>query len=178
MTATAVREQVEDSDGALLAHAAIGDEDAFALLVRRYQARFYRVARRMLGDDRDAEDAVQIAFFRVYRNAASYRDEWSGSTWLYRVLTNVCIDQCRKRRRAGEIAEPDAERPAPLRGADRLDVERALAKLPAEARAIFLLRYAEELSYAEVARARGISVNTVKTQLRRAKRKLRIQLSE
>jgi RNA polymerase sigma-70 factor, ECF subfamily len=162
-----------DSDGMLLAKIAAGDEDAFTALVRRYERRFYSVARRMLGDDREAEDAVQTALFRVFRAASEYRDRWSGSTWLYRILTNVCIDQWRKRRPLSDATEEIEDE---HRGMDAIDVDRALAKLPAEARAILVLCYVEELSYAEIAGVRGISVNTVKTQLLRAKRLMRRHL--
>jgi len=166
----------EPADAALLARIAAGDDEAFTTLVGRYERRFYAVARRMLGGDADAEDAVQTALLRVYRNASGYRDRWSGSTWLYRVLTNVCIDHWRKRRQLAEAPDPgDALESRP---ADRLDIDRALAKLPAEARAILLLCYIEGLPYAEIARVRGISVNTVKTQLSRAKRLMRRHLSE
>jgi RNA polymerase sigma-70 factor, ECF subfamily len=166
----------EPSDATLLARIAAGHDDAFATLVLRYRGRFYGVARRMLGGDADAEDAVQAALFRIYRNASAYRDRWSGSTWLYRVLTNVCIDHWRKRRRLAEAPDPDDALES--RPVERLDVDRALAKLPAEARAILLLCYVEGLPYAEIARVRGISVNTVKTQLSRAKRLMRRHLSE
>jgi RNA polymerase sigma-70 factor (ECF subfamily) len=166
---TAARPAATDpTDARLLARIARGDEPAFTTLVRRYERRFYTVARRMLGHDRDAEDAVQLAFLRVLLKAATYRDDWQGSTWLYRVLTNVCIDACRKRRH--ETGTPDATEPSRVEpGVERLDVEAALRRLPPEARAILLLCYAEDLSYGEAARIRGISINTVKTQLRRAK---------
>lgn len=159
----------ETDDRELLARIAAGGEDAFVELVRRYQRRFYGIARRMLGDDREAEDAVQTAFLRIHRHAAAYREEWSGATWLYRILTNVVIDHWRKRRRLGEVPLSATDVVGTAVNAERVDVDRALAKLPAEARAILLLCYVEELSYAEIARARGISINTVKTQLLRAK---------
>jgi RNA polymerase sigma-70 factor, ECF subfamily len=166
----------EPVDAVLLARAAAGDDEAFTALVGRYERRFYAVARRMLGGDADAEDAVQVALFRIYRSASAYRDRWSGSTWLYRVLTNVCIDHWRKRRRLAEAPDPgDALESRPV---ERFDIDRALAKLPAEARAILVLCYVEGLPYAEIARVRGISVNTVKTQLSRAKRLMRRHLSE
>lgn len=174
--ARAKRSEVADSE--LLAGIAAGDDGAFGALVGRYQHRFYAVARRMLADDSEAEDAVQAAFLRIYRSAASYRERWSGSTWLYRVLTNVTIDHWRKRRPLGEPSDASDHPAPPSRHGDRIDVDRALAKLPAEARAILLLCYVEDLSYAEVARVRGISVNTVKTQLLRAKRRMRQHLSE
>lgn len=168
----------ESTDACLLAAIAEGDELAFGALARRYEARFFRVARRMLGDDGDAEDAVQSTLLQVFRHAATYRDRWSGSTWLYRVLTNVCVDAARKRRRtpaAGDAVDPADPRGV---GGDRIDVDRALARLPPEARAVLLLCYVEELPYADVARARGITVNTVKTQLARAKRLMRRALTE
>ena len=165
------------ADAELLAEIATGDERAFGELVARYQPRFYGVARRMLGADADAEDAVQLAFFHVLKSAGGYRSEWSGSTWLYRILTNVCIDLWRKRRRLAEEPETDGvSTPAPR--SERIDVDRALAKLPTEARAALVLCYVEGLSYSEIARVRGVTINTVKTHLLRAKRLMREHLSE
>src|SRR5882724_9619991 len=168
----------EIGDAHILAAVAAGEEDAFAELVTRYQGRFYGVARRMLQSDADAEDAVQLAFLHVHRHAGAYRDQWSGSTWLYRILTNVCIDHWRKRRRLAETSETAPERAASTRMSETIDLDRALAKLPTEARATLVLRYVEDLSYAEVARVRGVTINTVKTQLLRAKRLMRKHLSE
>ena len=165
----------DPADAALLRMIARGDAPAFTALVERYQRRFYNVARRMLGHDGDAEDAVQLAFLRVLLKAKTYRDEWQGSTWLYRVLTNVCIDACRKRKH--ERGTPETDEPShDERGVERMDLEAGLRRLPTEARAILLLCYAEDLSYGDVARIRGISINTVKTQLRRAKQRMRRHL--
>jgi RNA polymerase sigma-70 factor (ECF subfamily) len=167
----------EVSDGALLRSIAQGGGDAFTILVRRYERRFYTLARRMLGRDADAEDAVQLAFLHVLTRAAGYDASWSGSTWLYRVLTNVCIDAWRKRRLDAVPAREELPR-ATSAAEERIDVQAALAKLPAEARVILLCCYVGGLSYGEIARVRGISVNTVKTQLRRAKRAMRSSLEE
>lgn len=168
----------EPSDATLLQSVARGRSDAFTILVRRYERRFFVIARRMLGRDADAEDAVQLAFLHVLTRAGGYDAAWSGSTWLYRVLTNVCIDAWRKRR-LEQPMESGAEtsRHTPT-DAERLDVEAALAKLPAEARIILLCCYVGGLSYGEIARVRGISINTVKTQLGRAKRAMRRHLDE
>jgi RNA polymerase sigma-70 factor (ECF subfamily) len=174
-TATQRRDSAA-SDAALLARIAAGDHEGLTTLVNRYEARFFAVARRMLGEDAEAEDAVQTAFFHIFRGASAYRDEWRGSTWLYRVLTNVCIDLWRKRRNrdtgVGHATSVGAPR------TERIDIDRALARLSPESRAILLLCYVDELSYSEIARIRGISVNTVKTQLARAKRAMRRHLSE
>lgn len=167
------------TDGFLLQRTAEEDDRAFEELVRRYEGRFFRVALRILGNDGDAEDAVQLAFLRVYRKAGDYRPAWAGSTWLYRVLTNVCVDQWRKRGREPGI-DPSREveaAPSEARAiSDRLDVEAALAALPPETRSVVVLRYSEDLSYEAIAQVRGVTVNTVKTQLARAKRALRTRL--
>ena len=178
--ATAFLEQSDPdlSDTALLAQVARRNENAFAMLVQRYRDRFYRVAQRMLRDADDADDAVQLAFFRVFLRADAYRNEWKGSTWLYRVLINTCVDAYRKRKRAEEPGDGPQPSSGTDRAIERLDLASALDKLPVEARAVFLLCYSEELSYREIARARGITVNTVKTQLRRAKQLMRRHLKE
>src|SRR6185503_4176992 len=110
-----------------------------------------------------------------------YRPEWSVSTWLYRVLTNACVDEIRRRRARPEepLLERAAGRSAPGPGPEaRLDVARGLAQVPTEARVLLTLRYVEGLSYGELARVRGISVNTVKSQLKRGKDILRAALQE
>lgn len=168
------------ADAALLARVSRGDEAAFAALVARYQDRFYTVARRMLGNALDAEDAVQHAFLRIFQKAHTYEARWQVSTWLYRVLTNVCVDAWRKRRREARALDGwdrEATSPAePARHAEDGRLEPALARLPVEARTILILRYVDDLSYQEIARIRGITPNTVKSQLRRGKGLLRRRL--
>ncbi len=169
-----------ETDRALMRRVARRDEAAFALMVERYGGRLLAVARRLLRSREDAEDAVQRTFMRCLTAAGDYRPEWAVSTWLYRILTNTCIDEMRRRRTR------DRELPATLRAAGApppgrhptasLDMERALAMLPREARVLVALRYVDGLSYRELARVRGITVNTVKSQLHRAKGILRSRL--
>jgi RNA polymerase sigma-70 factor (ECF subfamily) len=166
-----------DADRQLMRRLGRGDEDALALLVRRHSGRMLGVASRLLGSTADAEDAVQRAFIRCHAHARTYREEWSVTTWLYRILTNVCVDEIRRRRSRGE---PESARDgvAHRDGVDtRLDVQRALRQVPNEARTLLVLRYVEGLSYGELARVRGITVNTVKSQLKRGKSILRTALS-
>ena len=165
-----------------------GDDRAFATLVERHAPRLLRTATHLLGSRADGEDAVQRAFLRLHLSAAAYRAEWAVSTWLYRILANVCLDEIRRRRaRPGDHdgdgretrghVEP-ADRRAADRTAERLDVARALQKVPTEARALLVLCYADGLSYQELSRVRGISINTVKSQLRRGLSILRAALKE
>ena len=80
-----------------MARVARRDEAAFSILVERYGGRLLAVARRLLGSRADAEDAVQRALLQCYTAASSYQARWAVSTWLYRILTNVCVDELRRR---------------------------------------------------------------------------------
>lgn len=167
----------ETPDGELLRSIAGGDRRAFTTLVERHQARFFRVAARTLRDEREAQDCVQIAFFRVYRKAADYRPELPATPWLYRILSNACIDAWRRRRHETATAAPESAAPGAPEGL-RLDLAAALSLLPAQTRVVLLLFALEGFSHAEIAAIRGVSVNTVKTQLARARRTLRSALAE
>lgn len=146
------------------------DERAFARLAEEYAGRLYSVAYRLLGNRADAEDAVQRAMLKCFAARASYSSRWAVSTWLYRALTNVCIDELRRRRvrTDGVEARAEASTPPPAVGA-RIDLTRALATVPREARMLLALHYVDGLDYRELADIRGISVNTVKSQLARGK---------
>ena len=143
------------------------DEATFARVAQEYAGRLYAVAYRMLGNRADAEDAVQRALLKCFAARQSYSPRWAVSTWLYRALSNVCIDELRKRRPAAAVADTDAT--APPRGSERLELLRALEAVPREARLLLALHYVDGLSYRELATVRGISVNTVKSQLARGK---------
>jgi RNA polymerase sigma-70 factor, ECF subfamily len=146
------------------------DERAFARLAEEYAGRLYSVAYRMLGNRADAEDAVQRALLKCFTARGSYSPQWAVSTWLYRALTNVCIDELRRRRVRTEDPDLRAEAatpPTPV-GA-RVDLTRALNTVPREARMLLALHYVDGLGYRELATIRGISVNTVKSQLARGK---------
>src|SRR3982750_3413464 len=96
------------------------DERTFARLAEEYASRLYAVAYRMLGHRADAEDAVQRALAKCFAARASYSPRWAASTWLYRALSNVCIDELRRRRPMAAVNENDAS--APPRGSERLEL--------------------------------------------------------
>jgi RNA polymerase sigma-70 factor (ECF subfamily) len=143
------------------------DERTFARLAEEYAGRLYAVAFRMLGHRADAEDAVQRALTKCYAARATYSPRWAASTWLYRALSNVCIDELRRRRPRAELDEAVAG--TATRSFEHLDVRRAFDAVPREARLLLALHYVDGLSYRELAAVRGISVNTVKSQLARGK---------
>ena len=164
-------------DHTLLKRVARRDEAAFGQLVDRYQDRLFTVAHRLLGSRADAEDAVQRAFLNCYLKSGLFDPRWPVSTWLYRVLTNVCVDELRRRRAAASIERDAGDRPSLDGTGQHLDLRRALEGVPTEARLLLALRYVDGLSYRELAKIRGISINTVKSQLARGKSILRKALT-
>ena len=149
------------------------DERAFTRVAEEYAGRLYAVAYRLLRNRADAQDAVQRALMKAFAARASYSPRWAISTWLYRVLTNVCIDEMRRRRSRTAAMRASLDIAPRHAGAgtagERVDVERALEQVPREARVLLALHYVDGLSFGELARVRGISVNTVKSQLARGK---------
>jgi RNA polymerase sigma-70 factor, ECF subfamily len=171
-----------ETDRGLMRRVAKRDETAFAEMVRRYGGRLLAVASRLLGSRADAEDAVQRALLQCFAGAQTYRHQWAVSTWLYRILTNICVDELRRRSTRATyhvaLGRPAASRDDHREPGAYLDLHRALERVPREARVLLALRYVNGLSYGELARIRGISVNTVKSQLARGKALLRAELEE
>ncbi|MCZ6872988.1 MAG: sigma-70 family RNA polymerase sigma factor [bacterium] len=173
------------SDERLFARVQQDDRGAFGLLVQRYQNRVYSMALKVLHHQHDAEDASQQAFLQVWQKRRLYNPKWHFNTWLYRIVANVCIDEyrrCRRRRPAPDTLL--ASLPAPHSPAQDYEQQErcrmlteALQCVPVEARMVLILYYMEGCSYAEIANIRGISVHTVKSQLRRAKTLLRQRLN-
>lgn len=171
-----------DTDRRLMQRVARGDEVAFADLAQRFGGRLLAVAGRLLGSRPDAEDAVQRALLHCYTGAAGYEPRWAVSTWLYRILINICVDELRRRGTRAAVAERSAAAAVFEASTNHrppgayMDLHRALERVPREARVLLALRYVDGLSYGELARIRGISVNTVKSQLARGKSLLRTEL--
>jgi RNA polymerase sigma-70 factor (ECF subfamily) len=169
----------ELDDATLAARAGDGDVAALETLFRRYQQRMYRAARRILGDPRDAEDAVQEAFVSAWRRLDSYRGEASFSSWLYRIVTNRCLTMTRSRHRdltpldavervvaASASRGPEAEATV---SAGRDALQAALMELPAEQRTCWVLRENDGLGYVEIADIVGSSPDAVRGQIHRAR---------
>ena len=172
-----------ESDEAVIGEIQADSHQAFAVLVKRYQQRAFAVALRLLGRRPEAEDADQQAFLRLYENRAAYKPRFRLNTWFYRILVNTCIDELRRTRPMSlpdDLELPTGE--APDRIFDRRERERllhtALAAVPVEARIVLTLYYGDGRSYREIGAIRGISVNTVKTHLRRGRAALRKQLQD
>lgn len=183
-------------DNALVSAYLEGNEDAFGALVSRYQDKLVAYLNGLLHEYDLAVDLAQEAFIRVYKNADRYKGEYQFSTWLYRIATNLAIDEFRRRERKGRFflynvmsvfqkdgasyPLPDT-RESPEKALDRkLKLERlrlAIDKLPEKYRLAFMLKEVQELPYDEVARILGISVGTAKSRIHRAKLLLRDRLA-
>ena len=167
------------TDEALLEGCRAGDLTAFEELYERHATRMKSIARNLLHDVADAEDAVQETFLKIYRGAKTFRGGAAFSTWAYRVLVNTCYDGLRRRgsRPAGPSLDAGESAPPHPRAAAadpplRLALETAVGRLNPKHRAVFLLFEVEGFSHGEIARILGIPEGTSKTFLFGAKKKL------
>ena len=172
-----------------------GDANAFEHLVHAYEKTVYNLALRTLGNREDAEDVTQEAFLKAYRSLDSFRGDSKFSVWLYRIVSNLCLDLLRSRQRKptqsltvedddGETDEleisDDHFSPEKLldRKLTRESVQRGLASLPDDARQILLLRELQGMSYEEMGAVMGISPQNVGVKLFRIKEQLKKGNSE
>ncbi|MBI2618634.1 MAG: RNA polymerase sigma factor [Ignavibacteriales bacterium] len=170
------------SDRELLGQFQQGDESAFNELVLRYQERIYWVASRFLQDHDDADDVVQEVFLKVYEGLRTFRGESGLYTWMYRITVNASLNFLRRRRvkeffRLDDMAEErsaESERPdnALERKEERTLIEEAIERLPDKQKAVFLMRYYDELPYDEIGRILGTSVGGLKANYFHAVRKI------
>ena len=169
----------------LISRARGGDRDAFGELVEQYRDNVYRLAYRMCGNTYDADEAAQEAFVAAWRALPNFRGDAKFSTWLYRLTTNAAIDVMRREKRHqtvgdGEMMDLADDADSPQETVERTEqqeaVQKALATLSEEYREVLLLRYMEELDYAEIAEVLQLPSGTVKSRINRAKAALKTAL--
>lgn len=170
-----------------------GDQQAFAEIVGLYQDKLYHMAFRMLGSRQEAEDVVQEAFLRVYRNLDRYDAGMKFSTWIYRIATNLCIDRLRKRKATYSLDAESTEHEgldgyAVIPSDDRTPesemllsetqriVRQAIDTLPAKYKSVMVLRYLHDLPLQEIGEVLDMPVTTVKTRVHRGREYLRKKL--
>jgi RNA polymerase sigma-70 factor (ECF subfamily) len=167
-------------DVELVALCQAGDVDAFEALYRQHSARIYSLACRMAGSPQEGEDLLQEIFLQVHKKLGSFRGDAALGTWLYRLAMNHCLDFVRSRQaRMKLVTDPlhgngAAERAAPRETpVARLDLERAVQRLPDGYRAAFVLHDVEGLDHKQIAKMLGISEGTSRSQVFKARMKLR-----
>ena len=177
---------VNSADLELVWRIQAGDGSAFEALYRQHATRLYNLASRMTGAQGEADDLLQDIFLLAYRKIASFRGESSLGTWLYRLAMNHCLDVLRNRqtrmgRQTDSLDEPDAApvtAPAPMLSAvGRIDLERAIQALPTACRAAFLLHDVEGFGHQEVGAMLGVSEGTSKSQVHKARMRIRTYLA-
>jgi RNA polymerase sigma-70 factor (ECF subfamily) len=183
---------------ALIRAAQEGDQDAFGQLVRAYDQSVLRLAMNLLRSPEDAQDVYQEAFLRVYRNLNSFRFDCSFHTWLYRIVTNLCLDQMRKRKvrkeestliegSDGPVDRMDSVQEGRVEGDPqrstfnvelRQRVKKALGELTARERMVFELRHYQGLKLRNIGEILGTSEEAAKNCLFRATQKMRLALGD
>jgi len=170
------------SDEELMMATARGDMDSFEELVLRHQDGAVGVAYRLRSDEDSAREAAQEAFLRVLESAPRYRPTASFRTYLYRILTRICIDVYRRHRHEPPPDAIPAVGETPPQAVERAEreerVRRAIAALPMRQRIALVLRHYEGMSYGEIARAMRLSPRAVDSLLSRARAQLRQALSD
>jgi RNA polymerase sigma-70 factor (ECF subfamily) len=181
------REEIEapDADGRLVERFLRGDTHAFELLFRKHQSYAFNVAYGLVGNSEDAADITQEAFLRVHRNMERFRGDASFTTWLYRVVVNLAITELRRRTRSRTLlmediapadawrSEEEAEDTPALHleiDEERETVQQVLRHLPADYRAVLVLRHFQQLAYEEMCQVLGLTMSQVKTRLHRARK--------
>ncbi len=175
-------------DEMLIAKVLSGDEKAFESLVKMYEKKVYTLALRLTGDTNDAFDMSQEAFLKIYYNLSSFKHESAFSTWLFRLVSNICIDYMRKKNQKKKYELSLENDEAPIlqlpdtsyspetvfeKATIKEDISNALMQLSPEHREILLLRENAGMSYAEIAEALSIEEGTVKSRIARARIQMR-----
>lgn len=156
-----------------------GDKEAFGIIVERFQKMVCAVARQISGNVDDAEDIAQEVFLRAYRSLPLLRDPSSFRTWLLRITRNVSLNWLRDHKPLQTMSKDTVDALEGKRDGQTLStVMEAVWRLPEEYRSVVALRALGGLSYAEISEALGISLDTVKVRLHRARKMLRVLLGD
>src|SRR6476660_6615370 len=174
---------VRAEEMALVERCRSGDLVAFEELYRAHAGKLFSVACRMVGNPADAEDLLQEIFLAAHRKLDGFRGESALGTWLYRLATNHCLDYLRSRAaRTNQLTDGLDDEPGRYetgraglaeQAVTKMDLERALAQLPEGCRAAFVLHDVQGLEHREVAQALGIAEGTSKSQVHKARLRLR-----
>ncbi|MBA4493103.1 RNA polymerase sigma factor [Paenactinomyces guangxiensis] len=167
----------------IIRRAQSGDREALVFLLKQLETRVYRTAYYLMKNEQDALDATQEALLKIYKHLPSFKGDSMLHTWAQRIVTNVCMDQFRKRKKVvlmhEETWQEDKKAVREVeRGVIASDLKQAINRLPDPQRTAIILRYVQEYNYQEIAEAMQLPLNTVKSHLFRARKQLQEWLSE
>ena len=175
----------------LLDKAMAGDQAALEALLAIHEKKMYAICLRMFKHREDAQDCLQEAMLRVFRSLKSFKRESALSTWIYRLTTNTCLDELRRRKSRPSVSmdglmetgwmpadEGDGPDEAYIKRERRSAVHAAIEELPDDMRAVIVLRDIEGFSYDEVSQITGVNVGTVKSRISRGRARLREVMSQ
>ena len=178
---------MEDEDRIWVRRFKEGDIDGFNELVNKYKKRVYYIAYRMCHIHEVADDLSQEAFIKVYKSINSFSEDYKFYPWLYRIITNLCINYLKRDSRFRSLhnelsrrVPSQSENPAKLAETKELNtkIEEAVSTLSPKNKAVFVLRVYEGLSYKEISKTLGCSLGTVMSRLNRARTNLKELLEE
>jgi RNA polymerase sigma-70 factor (ECF subfamily) len=181
------REKDQRPDSQLMQDLCAGDEDAFAEVVRRFQNPVYSLLIRMLGNEEEAEELLQVTFCRVHRYRENYDPSRPLVTWIFTIASNLAKKEWRRRSRwvnvpLEHVHLTSSQKTAPHYDAGQVELraslEEAINNLPPHYREPFLLREKQEMTYEEIAEVLGIRIGTVKSRINRARASLRTSLRD
>ncbi|MHB1394849.1 MAG: sigma-70 family RNA polymerase sigma factor [Clostridia bacterium] len=185
---------VSDLEKLLVKKSQSGDFESFELLISSYDKRAYNIAYRVMGNEEDGKDMAQEALLRVFRSIKDFKGQSSFSTWLYRIVTNVCLDELRRRKNekyvsmdstiqtdSGELhMELCSDKETPETVYERVEqrelIKRAINELNEEYKSAIVLRDIQGFSYEEISNMLDCSLGTVKSRINRARNMLRERL--
>lgn len=185
---------VSDLEKLLVKKSQSGDIESFELLISSYDKRAYNIAYRIMGNEEDAKDMAQEAMLRVYRSIKDFKGQSSFSTWLYRIVTNVCLDELRRRKNDRHVSidstiktedgelhiELCSDKETPETAYERVEqrelIKEAIRELNDEYRSVIVLRDIQGFSYEEISNMLECSLGTVKSRINRARTMLRDRL--
>lgn len=182
---------MSDREKDLLERSKAGDIAAFEQLIEGYQRRIFNIALRMLGNYDDAGDLTQEVLIRIYKSIKNFKEQSSFSTWIYRITTNVCLDEIRKRKNRKFISldeeirledgdmkrQIESDEPSPEASAEAGELKKmvndSIALLSEEHRIVIVLRDIQGFSYEEIAEMQKLPEGTVKSRINRARQALK-----
>ena len=179
------------SDNEMIARVLSGEKDVYALLIRRYNQRLYRVGMSIINDDAEVEDVMQVAYIKAYENLGKFEFKSAFSTWITRILINESLLRLKKRKQSFNMNDDvnnqtyqhhPVDSQTPLMNVINLELkkilEEAIRRLPEKYRTVFIMREIENMNVAETSECLDLSEANVKVRLNRAKAMLKNSLSE